>query len=105
MKRVIGLLFFVLCLGSGAYAADDQPVPPAPPEGSALEQSGQHDLQATPQTAQDACSGKTEGDVCQAHGPQGIESGKCEYTPDKKYFACKPDSMKNDQPPKSRSGK
>jgi len=104
MKRAIVLSFLVLCLVSVAFAADDQSMPSVPPEGSAPGgQSSQREMKAPPQAAQDACSGKTEGSVCSTVGPMGTESGVCEYTPDKKYFACKPDSMKNAQPPKKPS--
>lgn len=43
-----------------------------------------------PQEAISACFGKSAGDSCQA-GRAG--AGVCEYTPDKKYFACRPDNM------------
>ncbi len=38
-----------------------------------------------------ACKGKLEGEKCSFVGPRGEESGSCEYTPDKVYFACRPD--------------
>jgi hypothetical protein len=28
--------------------------------------------------------------ICEFQGPQAIEKGTCEFTPDKQYFACKP---------------
>ncbi|WP_019617010.1 hypothetical protein [Psychromonas ossibalaenae] len=44
-----------------------------------------------PQTAIDACLQQTATAQCSFQGPKEIESGVCENTPDKQYFACKPD--------------
>ena len=43
-----------------------------------------------PQTAILACSDIAESTQCSFQGPRGLESGSCEHTPDKQYFACKP---------------
>ncbi|WP_028864456.1 hypothetical protein [Psychromonas aquimarina] len=44
-----------------------------------------------PQTAIDACLQQAPAAQCSFQGPKEIESGVCEDTPDKQYFACKPD--------------
>ncbi len=44
-----------------------------------------------PQTAIDACVDQTAQTKCSFQGPKELEFGVCEDTPDKKYFACKPD--------------
>ncbi len=100
MKKIIGLFILILCFVTAGHAADEQAMPGQPPERGAPGQSSQREMKAPPQAAQDACSGKTEGSVCSVVGSTGTESGVCEYTPDKKYFACRPDSMKNNQPPR-----
>lgn len=69
----------------------------SPPSQSGHERRG---VKAPPKSAIDACVGKNAGDACECKGPRGNEAGVCEYTPDKKYFACRPSSMKprNKQP-------
>jgi len=49
-----------------------------------------------PQTAILACSDIAENTQCSFQGPRGLESGYCEHTPDKQYFACNP-SRGNEQ--------
>ena len=46
-----------------------------------------------PQFAIDACTGKSEGTACEMSTPNGTKAGVCASTPDKKYFACKPNDM------------
>ena len=43
-----------------------------------------------PQSAILACSDIAENTQCSFQGPRGMESGACEHTPDKQYFACNP---------------
>jgi len=43
-----------------------------------------------PQAAILACSDIAENMQCSFQGPRGLESGACEHTPDKQYFACNP---------------
>lgn len=58
-----------------------------------------------PQAAIEICLSKTENSVCEFQGPQENEEGTCEFTPDKQYYACKPnrqerrpmDSIENNQ--------
>lgn len=51
-----------------------------------------------PQPAIDICLSKKENNTCQFHGPQQNERGTCEFTPDKQYFACKPNKQGRQQP-------
>jgi hypothetical protein len=92
------IFFFVLFLAPHSYAetlvSDSQQnsqMPPSMKDGQG--QSGQQARKALPQEAIDACAGKSEGSVCQCGGPQGSGTGTCGWTPDKKYFACKPSRM------------
>ena len=114
VKRIqyaLGSIFLTFILGlfltSGLYAESEpsqgtgSSLPPPPPSQDAQSvsqnQTGrQREMRAPPQAAIDACSGKAEGSVCQCQGPQGVESGVCVYTPDKKYFACRPNHPPQD---------
>ncbi|HNX80556.1 MAG TPA: hypothetical protein PKL77_00220 [Candidatus Omnitrophota bacterium] len=63
----------------------------APSEKGTAPQGGPGGEMKIPQAALDACNGKKEGDTCQCQGgPGGNTAGSCGYTPDKKFFACKP---------------
>ena len=91
-KSLLISLFLVPLFLAGSYAGytqgNDRGVPPS-------DQSGQRkEPKAPPKPAIDACVGKKSGDACQCHGPRGDEAGICEYTPDKKYFACRPNNMR-----------
>jgi len=45
-----------------------------------------------PQDAIDICEGKATDTACKMKSPFGdIIDGTCQYTPDEKYFACKPE--------------
>ncbi len=68
------LLGTVFSLLTTALAAQDAPTPGGVP----------------PQEAQTICAGKNEKELCEVPRPDGMESGWCEWTPDKKYFACNP---------------
>lgn len=46
-----------------------------------------------PQVAIDVCTGKSEGTSCEFTDPRGSKTGTCVYTPDKKYYACRPNDM------------
>ncbi len=46
-----------------------------------------------PQLAIDICLAQSENSFCSFQGPQGLEEGGCEFTPDKQYFACKPNKQ------------
>ncbi len=45
-----------------------------------------------PQSAINACQGKSEGEVCQVETRHGLKQGTCSNTEDKLYFFCKPNS-------------
>jgi hypothetical protein len=51
-----------------------------------------------PDSAISACSGKSEGATCEVTGPNGTKQGVCAYTPDNKYYACKPNDMNRSEP-------
>ena len=54
-----------------------------------------------PQEAISICEGKSDGDTCTVKTPRGDTlEGTCSNTPDNKYFACKPNNMNNNRPPK-----
>lgn len=79
-KLIIGVLFLAAVFISPVFAyAQDQGM-----------QQGQGQQRTPPQEAITACSGMSEGTSCQVQGPQGAINGTCGYTPDKKYFVCKP---------------
>jgi len=63
-----------------------------PPEGGR-----EKERRPIPQAAIDACTGKKKGASCS----DGRITGACDYTPDKKYFACKPQGP----PPGQRNSK
>jgi len=96
MKRLAGFfLVLTLCWSLNAFAADsttETRQPPPPPGG----------MRAIPQEAITACTGKAVGVTCNA-GPAG--TGTCQYTPDKKYFACKPGGRPPGPPPANQSAK
>lgn len=91
------ILCFSLFLAASAFGEEsqtasqnDESLFPPPREGEGP--SGDREMKAPPQEAIDACSGKAEGDACQCRGPRGEEeAGVCASTPDKKYFACRPE--------------
>jgi len=85
MKIFLPLIFLVLFTAISYSEEIDKPKQ-APPE-----------RRAPPEFAVAACSGKKDGDTCQFQGPVGKENGTCRYTPDKKYFACKPE-----RPPRNK---
>jgi hypothetical protein len=102
MKKIQGffaVLFVVLLLIPCAYAASDQGgqgnagMPPPPPGSGNFTGGpgpGGGNALSIPQSSIAVCSGKPEGSACK----DGIMVGTCEYTPDKKCFACKPDFQK-----------
>ncbi len=51
-----------------------------------------------PQEAIDICLNKNKNSSCSFQGPNysalgALENGTCEFTPDKQYFACKPNKL------------
>lgn len=56
-----------------------------------------------PEEAITACVGQDNGAACSMSTPRGDSiTGTCMNTPDKKYFACKPEGMDNNQRPHKR---
>jgi len=117
-KKRWGVFLFSMCVLVGAYAAgnsnsaEEGAAPPVSGEKhSGNMPGGGHGPMTPPSEAIKACEGKAEGDACvvEMKGPgqggnrgqgEGRQSGGskkcngvCAYTPDKKYFACKPDRM------------
>ncbi|MCP3849567.1 MAG: hypothetical protein GY694_04920 [Gammaproteobacteria bacterium] len=43
-----------------------------------------------PRESQDACKRKSDGSSCSFVSPKGKETGTCAYTPDNKYYSCRP---------------
>ena len=93
-KTGFAAMLGVLLLGSTALAETTADTGGSPPQGPQ-----QHQGRATgasripPDSAISACSGKAEGTACEVTGPNGTKQGVCAYTPDRKYYACKPNDM------------
>jgi hypothetical protein len=104
-ESMLLILFASLFLISGSYANENQnstknteahtPLSPNATES----RTNRTQRKPPPQSAIDACSGKAEGDACQFQGPRGNVPGDCGYSPDKKYFTCRP----NRPPPQDNS--
>jgi len=103
-----GAAFFLFLVFSGAIiacaqddAAGGRNAPSGMSQGVQPPQTeeGRREMKAPPKEAIEACAGKKPSDVCECNGPRGVMKGTCEYTPDKKYFACRPDNMR---PPDKR---
>ena len=47
--------------------------------------------QVPPEESRAACTGKAENSPCSFISPKGKETGTCAYTPDRRYFACRPE--------------
>ena len=48
-----------------------------------------------PKESLDACINKSEGSICAFVSPKGDEKGTCVYTPDNRYFGCRPNRGNN----------
>lgn len=89
-------LILGLLVSTNTLAADyNSPVQ----QGQQNQGPGNGPSRVPPESAISACSGKSEGTACQVTGPNGTKQGVCAYTPDKKYYACKPDDMNMSGPP------
>jgi len=84
-KRILGLVLFVFLFMGNVYARDFMG-----PMGSGMGGQKNGSPSAPPQSAIDACGGKSDGATCQA---DETGAGVCSYTPDRKYFSCKPNNM------------
>lgn len=95
-----GLILGLLLVYGNTFAADYSSQPQQqgqPPQG---QQNGAS--RVPPEIAISVCKGKSEGTACEMSGPNGNKTGTCVYTPDKKYFACRPNDMKTSGPPSQR---
>lgn len=99
-----GLILGLLLVSGNTFAADYNSQPQQqqgqqgqPPQG---QQNGAS--RVPPEIAISVCAGKSEGTACEMSGPNGNKTGTCVYTPDKKYFACRPNDMKSSGQPSQR---
>ena len=113
IKKISGLFLFLLLLTGIVYAQDSMNQNNRPSQGEQEEQEGQgmrgpghRPPRIPPQFAIDACVGKSEGATCEVSTPEGTRTGDCAYTPDQKYFACRPERMSEDRggPPDEEQG-
>ncbi len=58
-----------------------------------------------PRESQDACKGKPEGSTCSFMSPKGNEDGACAYTPDNKYYSCRPERGEKRNPVVGSTGR
>ena len=56
-----------------------------------------------PQQAIEICVSKQENSSCRFQGPSTLESGVCEFTPDKQYFACNPNREDKQSKPQKQT--
>jgi hypothetical protein len=93
-KSLFGVMLCVAFWAGVVYAQDSTD------SGNTGRSQGMYSGQppAPPQEAITACSDKAEGAACEANTPNGTEEGVCAYTPDKKYFACRPKNMPSGGP-------
>lgn len=93
---ILGMLML-----AGAAVAETSTDSGSPPQGQQQNQGRtQGASRIPPDSAISACSGKAEGTACEVTGPNGAKQGVCAYTPDKKYYACKPNDMKMSPQPR-----
>ncbi len=95
MKKIIIGLFALLVVSlngvPAGYPADTERTQDK--SGMPPPEDGRKERRPIPQAAIDACTGKKKGASCS----DGRITGLCDYTPDKKYFACKPQGPPPDQ--------
>lgn len=89
---ILGLVVFAFLLIGPVYARDFMGQ-----RGSSTGDQESDSPLVPPQSAIDACTGKSEGATCQAGEAR---EGVCNYTSDKKYFSCK----SNNRPSEGRRG-
>ncbi len=93
-KLGLGLILGLLLLSGNVFAESSTDNGSSPPQGQKKNQGRANGPSRTPpDSAISACSGKSEGTACEVTGPNGTKQGVCAYTPDKKYYACKPNDM------------
>ncbi len=93
-KMGLGLMLGMLLLAGNACAESTLDTNGSPTQGQQQNQGkAQGGSRIPPDSAISACSGKSEGTACEFIDPNGTKQGVCAYTPDKKYYACKPNDM------------
>ena len=93
LKKGLGIVLFLFLLMSTVYAQEStnqNNTFSQGPGGPGMGAQRNNRPLAPPQAAIDVCTGKSEGTACEVSTPQGTKAGVCAYTPDKKYFACRP---------------
>lgn len=100
-QAVLGMVIFLFLLPCNARAQNSTDYtsmpPPAQQDGLSRPAIGAQvngPARVPPQLAIDVCKSKSEGTACEFTGPNGTKQGVCAYTPDKKYYACKPNDMR-----------
>ena len=99
IKKISGVVLFLFLLIGVLYAQDSMDQSDRPSQRGQEDQGGERNgsPRVPPQSAIDACVGKSEGTACEVSTPEGGKAGDCAYTPDKKYFACRPNRMSSDR--------
>lgn len=93
-KMGLGMVLGMLLLAGNTVAETTTDTSGSPPQGQQQNQRRAHGAsRIPPDSAISACSGKSEGTACEVTGPNGTKQGVCAYTPDKQYYACKPNDM------------
>ena len=100
IKKNLSVFFFLFLLVNVVYAQN--PMQPQDEQkgqsGPVMGEQGSGSSRVPPQAAIDACIGKPEGTTCEVSTPEGSKVGDCAYTPDKKYFACRPEKGSLNRP-------
>jgi len=101
-KLGLGFMFGLILLSGTAFAEISTDNGSLPPQGQQQQGRANGPSRTPPDSAISACSGKSEGTACEVTGPNGTKQGVCAYTPDRKYYACKPNDMNMSSPPAQR---
>ena len=99
-----GFVLGMLIVSGSAFAQNPDENNSNPPVQGQRENQGRANgaSRVPPESAISSCKSKSEGTACEVSGPNGTKQGICVYTPDKKYFACRPNDMNNSVPPVQR---
>lgn len=102
-KLGTGFILGMLLLADNAFAENSMGYNSPPPQGQQQNKGQQNGAsRVPPDSAISACSGKSEGTACEVTTPNETKQGVCTYTPDRKYYACKPNDMNMSSPPAQR---
>ena len=100
IRKSLGVVLFLFLLVGTIYAQNSMDQNGMSPDGQqegqgspGMEPQRDGPPRVPPQFAIDACTGKAEGTACEVYTHHGTTSGICAFTPDKQYFACRPDHM------------